>query len=295
MENRLITRRELSFLGAGAAIAATSLARAADSFATLEEKFATLEKASGGRLGVAVLDTKTGRTASYRGDERFPITSTFKLLAASAVLAQVDAGKSALERIVMYSKADLVPYSPATSAFADKGMRLDAICEAAITLSDNTAGNLLLREIGGPDALTSFARRLGDAVTRLDRWETALNEAVPGDERDTTSPRAMIGDVGKLALGDTLTPPSREKLTGWMKNCKTSADRMKSSLPAGWVVGDKTGAGERGTMNDVGLIWPPDGAPILLAIYLTNTERTQPERAAIHAEVGRLVAAAARP
>ena len=300
----MITRRAFSLAAALAPLSgrrafaqgAAQDDRRAAAWARLARDLPMLETQSGGRLGVAALDTASGRSFAHRGDERFPITSTFKLLAAAAVLARVDAGASALEKILRYEERDVVTYSPATKPFAGqgKGMTLDALCEAALTLSDNTAGNLLLREIGGPSGIGAFARTLGDPLTRLDRWETELNEALPGDERDTTTPGAMLADLQKLALGDALKPASREKLVGWLKGCKTSADRMKASLPPGWIVGDKTGAGERGTMNDVGVIWPPDGAPILLTIYLTATDRPQPERAAIHREIGRLVAAAAR-
>jgi beta-lactamase class A len=278
------------------ALACAGVAMAADdAWAQLPARFAELEKESGGRLGVAALDIKSGRSAAHRGDERFPLTSTFKFLAAAAVLARVDAGADALDKVVAYTQADLVTYSPVTKDFAGKGLRLDAICDAAITLSDNTAGNLLLRELGGPEGLTRYMRSIGDGVTRLDRWETALNEALPDDLRDTTTPNAMVENLRRLALGDALKPGSRQNLNGWLQNCKTSADRMRADLPPGWIVGDKTGAGERGTMNDVGVITPPDGAPILLAIYLTASEKPQAARAKIHSEAGRLVASAARP
>lgn len=288
------TRRTVAAGALLAPVFPVALARAEDSFAALPRRFAELEKASGGRLGIAAFDTRSGRAASWRGDERFPIASTFKALAAAAVLARVDAGETMLDKIVRFPSSDLVTYSPVTKDFADKGMPLDAICAAAVELSDNTAGNLMLREIGGPPGLTAFARRIGDSVTRLDRWETALNEAAPGDARDTTSPRAMLEDLRRLALGDILSSRSRAKLIGWLKGCRTSADRMRARLPAGWSVGDKTGAGERGTMNDVGLLWPPDGAPVLLTIYLTGTTRSQAEKASVQAEIGRVVALAAR-
>lgn len=289
----MIDRRAFA-LGLGAAAASVS-ARAGEAFPGLAATCATLEKDNGGRLGVAMLDTRSARRFEYRGEERFPVTSTFKLIAAAGVLARADRGEAALDRLVSYAQGDLVTYSPVTKEYVDRGMTLAAICEAAVTLSDNTAGNLQLRELGGPEGFTSFCRSLGDRVTRLDRWETALNEALPGDERDTTSPAAMLADIEKLALGDVLKPASRERLTGWMKDCRTSADRMKARLPAGWVVGDKTGAGERGTMNDVGILWPPDGAPVVLTIYFTGSPKSTPERAAVHAEVGRAIAAATRP
>jgi beta-lactamase class A len=261
----------------------------------LADHFAGLERESGGRLGVAVLDTKTGRSAAHRETERFPLTSTFKLLAASAVLARIDAGQTQLEERVVFAESDLVAYSPATkSRVGGEGMSLGELCEAAITLSDNTAGNLLLRVIGGSAGLTAYARTLGDPVTRLDRIEPELNEALSGDVRDTTAPGAMLSNLQKLALGDALSPASRDKLVAWLKANKTGNERMRARLPKGWTVGDKTGLGEHGSTNDVGIIWPPDNAPILLAIYLTNTDKPIAERAAIIQEIGRLVASAAR-
>lgn len=288
----MIDRR--AFVLGACALLPDAAAHAEDAFPALAAACAALERDSGGRLGVAMRDARSGRRFAYRGDERFPVTSTFKLIAAAGVLARVDRGEATLGKIVAFSETDLVTYSPVTKDFAGRGMSLEAICEAAVTLSDNTAGNLQLRELGGPEGFTSFCRSLGDPVTRLDRWETALNEALPGDERDTTTPLAMLADIDKLALGDVLKPTSREMLVGWMKNCRTSGDRIKARLPAGWVVGDKTGAGERGTMNDVGILWPPDGAPVLLTVYLTGSVKTTVERAAIHAEIGRAVAAAVR-
>jgi beta-lactamase class A len=289
----MIDRRGFSLGLAGAALCAPARA-AADPFAPLTSTCAALERENGGRLGVALFDSRSGRDFAFRGDERFPLTSTFKLLAAAAVLARVDSGAAALDRTLVFGEGDLVTYSPVTQKFAGKGMTLDAICEAAVTLSDNTAGNLQLRELGGPQGLTAFCRSLGDGVTRLDRWETALNEAAPDDERDTTSPRAMLANIRKLALGGALKPASREKLVGWMKDCKTGAERMRAKLPPGWIVGDKTGAGERGTINDVGVIWPPDGAPVVLAIYFTGSQKSASERATAIQEVGRAVAAAVR-
>lgn len=289
----MIDRRAFG-VGLAAAALPLSASGADDPFAPLASTFERMEQASGGRLGVALFDTRTARDFAWRGDERFPLASTFKLLAAGAVLARVDAGATTIDKTLMYGEGDLVTYSPVTKDFAGKGMTLDAICEAAVTLSDNTAGNLQLRELGGPVGLTGFCRSIGDGVTRLDRWETALNEAAPGDPRDTTSPRAMVANVRKLALGDGLQPASREKLVGWMKGCKTGAERMRAKLPAGWIVGDKTGAGERGTINDVGVIWPPDGAPVVLAIYFTGSPKAAAERATVIQDVGRAVAAAVR-
>ena len=136
-------------------------------------------------------------------------------------------------------------------------MTLAEICEAAMIVSDNTAGNLILAALGGPAGFTAYVRSLGDSITRLDRIEPDLNEAAPGDPRDTTTPLAMLGNVQKLVLGDALSAASREQLTKWMLGNKTGDTRLRAQLPAGWRTGDKTGAGERGTNNDVGVLWPP--------------------------------------
>jgi beta-lactamase class A len=261
--------------------------------AALAAAFAQIEAESGGRLGVAVLDTLTGARSAHRADERFPLCSTFKLLAAGAVLARVDAGHERLDRRVRFAARDVVVYSPVTKDHAGgDGMPLADICTAALTMSDNTAGNLLLAALGGPAGLTAFARALGDPVTRLDRIEPDLNEAVPGDARDTTSPAAMAADLHALLLGDALSARSKDKLAGWLVAGKTGDARLRAGLPGGWRVGDKTGSGERGTANDVAVVWPPDRAPILVAVYLTGTEKTVDQRNATIAAVGRAVAAA---
>lgn len=277
------------FIGGLAAYGAVlaSPARAHDA----NEALADLEHSLGARLGVAMRDTGSGARFAFRAEERFPLTSTFKFLAAAAVLAKVDAGKDTLHRRVVYAKSDIVTYSPETEKHAGEGMALGAICEAAITLSDNTAGNLMLAAIGGPEGLTRFARKLGDEVTRLDRIETALNEASPGDPRDTTSPSAMLGNLEKLLLGDALETASRERLTAWLIANKTGDTRLRAGLPAGWRVGDKTGAGGNGTANDLAIVWPPGRKPILIAAYLTQCDRGMDARNQALAEVARILTA----
>jgi beta-lactamase class A len=240
-----------------------------------------------------VLDTGSGEVSGRRMGARFPMCSTFKTLAAAAVLKRVDDGKEKLDRRIVYGKSDLVTYSPATEKHAGAGMTLAELCEAAITLSDNTAGNLLLANIGGPEGLTAFARSLGDGVTRLDRIETALNEATPGDPRDTTTPDAMAKDLNALVPGDVLSAASKRQLIGWLVGSKTGDARLRAGLP-GWRVGDKTGSGEHGTANDAGVIWPPGHAPIVVAVYLTNTSASVDRRNAAIADVGRAIAKAVK-
>ena len=295
----MINRRRFA-TGAGAALVGYGLsgglngARAARG---LSLQFAgdldKIEVESGGRLGVAVLDTLSGDRAGRRVDERFPMCSTFKLLAAAAVLARVDANRERLDRRIRFEASEVVVNSPITKdRHGGAGMSLVELCEAAMTVSDNTAGNLLLASLGGPAGLTAYARSLGDTVTRLDRIEPELNEAIPGDPRDTTTPAAMLANLHTLALENTLSAKSRDQLLQWLVGNKTGDTRLRAGLPAGWRVGDKTGAGESGTTNDVGLIWPPDRAPVIVSVYLTGTSATGERRNAALAAVGRAVASA---
>jgi len=283
IDRRVFAGGATAFIGGGA-LAQTG-ARASP-----EQAMAEIEKRLGARLGVAMRDTGSGAQVRYRADERFPITSTFKFLAAAAALARIDAGVESLDRRVRFAKSDIVTYSPATEKHADGGgMTIAEICDAAITLSDNTAGNLLLAAIGGPEGLTRYARSLGDEITRLDRIETDLNEARPGDVRDTTSPAAMLGNLEKLLLSETLSAASRSRLANWMIAGKTGDTRLRAGVPAGWRVGDKTGAGGNGTNNDIAILWPPGGKPILIAAYLTECARSVEERNAALADVARVL------
>lgn len=255
-----------------------------------EQRLRELEQ-SGQRLGVAVLATESGQRFGYRQDERFPMCSTFKVLLVAAVLARVDRGEEQLERRVAFTEADLLEYAPATRArVAEGGMRLGELCDAAITVSDNTAANLLLSSVGGPLGLTGYVRTLGDSVTRLDRNEPMLNEALPGDERDTTTPAAMLGDLEALLVGDALSQPSRDALAGWLVANTTGDRRLRAGVPKDWRVGDKTGTGERGVTNDVAIFWPPRRKPILVAAYLSAPASTLEARELVFVEVARLVA-----
>jgi beta-lactamase class A len=254
---------------------------------------ATIERESGGRLGVAVLDTLTGARSGHRSDERFPMCSTFKLMASAAVLSRVDAGQERLDRRIRFEAADLMTYSPVTKdRVGGDGMALSELCEAAMTWSDNTAANLILASLGGPAGVTDFARSIGDTATRLDRIEPDLNEAVPGDPRDTTTPAAMVASIRALVVGTALSAASRDRLTRWLVANKTGDARLRAGLPTGWRVGDKTGSGERGTANDVGVAWPPNRAPVIVSVYLTETSGTGGQRDATIAAVGRAVAEA---
>lgn len=199
----------------------------------LHAQFARIESQTGGRLGVAMLDTHNRIVAGYHANQRFPVCSTWKLLAVAALLRQVDEGHENLERRIRFSASELVVYAPVTKDHVDAtGMSLRELCDAALVWSDNTAGNLLLAALGGPSAITRFARAIGDPVTRLDRTEPTLNEATPGDARDTTSPRAMLGDLDTLLLGNALTPPSRARLNAWLAASQTGARLLRAGFPA---------------------------------------------------------------
>jgi beta-lactamase class A len=286
-----------SFLAGLAATAASVCARAAASpeerldFAS--KRLVEIEAREGGRLGVFARDTGTGSTLEHRVDERFPMCSTFKLLAAAAALKRVDEGAERLDRKIAFGPSDLLGYAPIAKAHvAEGGMTLADSCAAAIDWSDNTAANLILEVIGGPAGFTQFARSLGDRVTRLDRNEPGLNAAASGDERDTTSPRAMAEDMRRVLLGDVLSEASRRQLEAWLIDDKVGDKRLRAGLPPSWRIGDKTGSGDHGTANTIAIIWPPDRAPIIATVYYTESSAAMDARDAIHKEIGGLIAEA---
>jgi len=292
----MVTRRSL-VVGAGAGLLGGTLGRTAsplaaeDGFEGLGRAVREIEAGLKGRLGVAVLDTQTGRSAGHRGAERFPMCSTFKLLATAAVLKRVDAGEEDLDRHVRFGADEIIAHSPVTKERIRDGMSLGALCEATMTQSDNTAGNLLLKALGGPAGLTAALRALGDPATRLDRWEPGLNEASPGDPRDTTTPDAMAANLRRLVLEDALSTASRDRLTGWLVANRTGDKRIRAALPRDWRVGDKTGTGGNGAANDIAILWPPGRGPILVAAYYAEARATDEQRNAVLAEVGRVATA----
>jgi beta-lactamase class A len=286
---RVLTAAGLTLLATSAAAPAYASAPAAG---TPEARLRDLEERHGARLGVFAHDPVTHRTVRHRADERFPVCSVFKTLAAAAVLRDLDHHGEVLSRRIHYTEADLVDGSDHTRAHLAEGMTVAELADVAIRYSDNTAGNLLLRELGGPTAVTRFARSLGDRVTRLDRWETELNSAEPWRRTDTTSPRAIGRTYARLVLGDALNRRDRARLTHWLLGNTTSAKRFRAGLPKTWTVADKTGSGSYGTANDVGVAWTEDGTPLVLAVLTTRPAPDAPYDDALVAEAAAVVAAA---
>ncbi|MFL6548129.1 MAG: class A beta-lactamase [Povalibacter sp.] len=265
--------------------------RAAFSADTMAAGLAELEHESGGRLGVCALDIESGRTLlSQREHERFAMCSTFKLLLAGALLAKVDAHALDLTQSVKFTRDDLLSYAPATSARVNDGaMTLEELCSAMVTVSDNTAANLLLPLVDGPQGLTRWLRTLDDQVTRLDRNEPELNSNLPGDLRDTTTPHAMAQTTARLLKGNVLAKASRERLKAWMVAADTGVRRIRAGVSKDWVVGDKTGTGANGAVNDVAIAWPPGRAPIVVAIYMSGSTRPTSELETIQARTAGLL------
>ncbi len=257
-----------------------------------DARLAALERRHGGRLGVAVLDTGSRRRIVHRADERFLMCSTGKLMLVAAVLARVDRGAEQLARRIVFDKSALLAYAPVSKTrVGAPGMTVAELCQAAITVSDNTAANLLLTGLGGPAAVTAYARSLGDKLTRLDRIEPELNLASPGGVLDTTTPNAMLADLQTLLLGHVLSEASRQQLIAWLNASTTGTNLLRAGIPHGWRVGDKTGRGPRFETNDIAIVWPPQRKPLLVTVYYAESTATDDECDAVLAEVGRIAAA----
>ena len=263
--------------------------QATDRQERIAQQIAAIEDEIGGRIGVALHDLDGRALFSYKSDQRFPMFSTFKALLCGSVLARVDAGQENLDRIITYAPEDVVPYSPVTENHTDTGMTVAALCKAAVTISDNTAGNLLLESVGGPGGFTRFLRSLGDTNTRLDRWETDLNEGAPNDPRDTTTPDAILMSLNKLAFQDTLSPNAQRQLRQWMIDDQVGNALLRSVLPDGWRIGDKTGAGGHGARGIIAILWPPEQPPFLVAIYLAENNQPMDIRNQTIARIGTIL------
>ncbi|MFD9292633.1 class A beta-lactamase [Streptomyces sp. NPDC060030] len=249
-----------------------------------------LERKFQARLGVYAVDTGTGVSVTHRPNERFAYASTCKVLLAGAVLGTHTLQQ--LERLVRYGPGDLVAHSPITERHVGSGMTLRQLCDAAVRHSDNAAANFLFADLGGPRRLQDTLIALGDRTTRCDRYETALSEAAPGDLRDTSTPRALAADLRAYVLGDVLSAEKRAVLTDWLRRNTTGGALIRAGVPAGWPVGDKTGTGGYGTRNDIAVVWPPESAPITVAVLSRRGTRGAKPQDALIAEAARVTLSA---
>ncbi len=271
-------------------IAATAAAFAIPDTACSAAPFDAEEQRGAGRLGVCAVALRDGNHIERRAHEQFPLASTFKLPLVTCVLSRVDHGAERLDRTLHFRASDILhSYSPAFASMPHGGtLTIAQLCAAAIEHSDNTAADALLRTVGGPQALTAYLRGLGDRVTRIDRSEPALNTAIPGDVRDTTTPAAMADLLARLVREPMLSAGSKATLFAWMRAADTGLTRIRAGVPRSWTVGDKTGTTDTGG-NDVAILWPPRGAPIVLAVYFAQVRARDAERDAAIADVARAV------
>ena len=284
-----LTRRHLLMAASLAPLATACSAAPRSASSDPAAALARLEDGLNGRLGVFAIDTASGATLGHRASERFPICSTFKAILAGAVLARGVREPGLLDERVRYTKADLIAHSPVTGRELARGMTVAELCAATVQYSDNAAANLLLRRIGGPEALTAQARAWGDSTFRLDRWETELNSALADDPRDTSTPEAMARLLRTLAVDDGLPTAQRARLQDWLRGNTTGDTRIRAGVPVDWVVGDKTGTGAYGTANDTAVLWPPQQKPIVLTIFTTRREKDAEARSDVLASAARIV------
>lgn len=291
----MIDRRTLIAAAPALLVAAKSVAKLPDQPPlALDAAVAAAEKATGGRVGLAVIDTGTGRSFSHRGGERFPMASTFKMLLVAAILERVDKSGERLDRAIPVKASDILDVSPVSKQHVGGTATVAELAEATIIYSDNTAANLLLPAVGGPTGLTAFLRRIGDDHTRLDRIEPFMSEAKPGDPRDTTTPDAIAATWQRLLLGDVLSPASRKQLTAWLIANTTGDTRLRAGLPKGWRVGDKTGTGGNASVNDIAIVWPQRATtgPVIIASLMNGGTAPSDAIYRTHADLARAVAAA---
>ncbi|MGW0823576.1 class A beta-lactamase [Streptomyces sp. NPDC002845] len=295
-----LSRRTALALGAVTALSAALSLGGGTAYALpdvdgITSRLRELEQEHTARLGVFARNMRTGRTVAYRADERFPMTSVFKTIAAAAVLRDLDHDGEFLAKRIRYTQEYVTRsgFSPITERAENVagGMTVGELCDATVRFSDNTAGNLLLRELGGPTAITRFCRSIGDGITRLDRWEPELNSAEPWRVTDTTSPRAIGLTYARLTLGRVLEPRDRVRLTGWLLHNTTSTEKFRKGLPADWLLADKTGGGKYGGANDVGVTWPPASTPIVMAVLTTQPEEDAPTDNPLVAKTATMLAA----
>jgi beta-lactamase class A len=254
----------------------------------IDERIDALQRRNNTKFGVYAVNLDTGSTVAHLDGESFAMCSTFKGYAAARVLQMVQQGELTLDRqIYVDPKQTALPNSPRTAPNSGGQMTLAELCAAAVQVSDNAAANLVLQTIGGPSAITDFARSIGDPRTRLDRWEIDLNSAIPGDPRDTSTPNALGNGYRTLLTGDVLAPPQRQQLEDWLRGNETSS--IRAGLPEGWSTADKTGNGDYGSTNDIGIAYGPQGQRLLLAI-MTRSEANDPKAPNNRALMGEVAA-----
>ncbi|KQY48589.1 class A beta-lactamase [Rhizobium sp. Root483D2] len=261
----------------------------------LQEAALLIEERLDARVGYAIYNSGNGESWLFNADERFPMVSTFKALACAALLAKADTGEKSLDNTIEINDSDLVTYAPVTKDWVGREVSLGDLCDATTRTSDNPAANKILENIGGPEGFTAFMRTIGDNITRLDRWETELNEGTPGDERDTTTPRAIALSLQNLLLGDSLSRNSREQLAAWLKGNEVGDPLLRAGIPKNWQIADRTGAGGHGTRGIIAVIWPPEKAPLVAAIYITETDATMDERNTAISQMGQALAKVVSP
>jgi beta-lactamase class A len=290
MSGRINLTRRAVIAGTATGLAMSSVLTSSAA-AQATDELADIERRIGGRIGVTALDTRDGAHIAYHADERFAMCSSFKWTLVAAVLSRIDHGEFNLNRRVRFSSIDLLGYSPRTKTHVSEGsLPVSELCAAAVEVSDSAAANLLLKLIGGPQSVTHYLRQLGDPTTRLDRTEMALNSNIPGDDRDTTTPRAIIETMKKILIDNALSSNSRGLLVGWMKACQTGRDRLRAGLPLSWIEGDKTGTGVNGAAVDNAIVWPAGRPPILIAAYLSGSTGSSEALNKAHAEIATVIA-----
>lgn len=256
-------------------------------FNLIEKKIKTIENKLGARVGASIYDVEAKELWSYKGDTRFPLMSTFKTLACSKLLAEIEKGNKSFDSSVIIKETSLISWSPVMQKNVNKKVSLKQACSAMMIMSDNTAANIVLESIGGPNALTQFMRSIGDDVTRLDRIEPYLGEALDGDSRDTTTPNAIVKSLQVLLFGDVLSEASKKQLKQWMADNKVSDSLFRSVLPKGWSIADRSGAGGYGSRGITAIVWPEVHSPLIISVYLTQTKASFDERNKAIAEIGK--------
>jgi beta-lactamase class A len=278
----------LAIAGLAACAEKPVLADPAEALPPIGERIEALQRRTDTKIGFYAVSLDTGRAVSHLDGEMFAVCSTFKGYAAARVLQMVQRGELTLDKQVFVDPEQAaLSNSPRTAPNSGGQMTLAELCAAAVQVSDNAAGNLLLRTIGGPSAITDFARSIGDDRTRLDRWETELNTAIPGDPRDTGTPNALGTGYRTLLTGDVLAPPQRQQLEDWLRGNTTST--IRPGLPDGWSTADKTGNGDYGSTSDIGIAYGPQGQRLLLAI-MTRSQANDPKAPNNRALMGEVAA-----